>query len=34
MQLLLLVIAVAVVVLSIAVTGMILLNRAIDGSNR
>jgi len=34
MQLLLLVIAVAVVVLSIAVTGMFLLNRAIDGSSR
>jgi hypothetical protein len=34
MELLLLVIAVALVVLSITVGGMYLLNRAIDGSNR
>ena len=34
MELLLLVIAVAVVVLSIAIAGMFFLNRAIDGSNR
>ena len=34
MQLLLLVIAVAVVVLGIAATGMYLLNRSIDGSSR
>jgi hypothetical protein len=34
MQLLLLVIAVAIVVLGIALTGMYFLNRAIDGSSR
>jgi hypothetical protein len=34
MQLLLLVIAVALVVLGITFTGMYLLNRAIDGSSR
>jgi hypothetical protein len=34
MQLLLLVIAVAVVVLGIALTGMYFLNRSIDGSSR
>ena len=34
MELLLLVIVVAAVVLSISITGMYFLNRAIDGSNR
>ena len=34
MELLLLVIAVALVVLGISVTGMYFLNRAIDGTNR
>jgi hypothetical protein len=34
MELLFLVIAVAVVVLSLTVTGMYLLNRDVDGSNR